>query len=76
MSWLSRRQTVFGRMVLLEQVLQPYVQAPDTAQGGWGVGLAVAHQVAQAHGGTLSLHAREGGGLTVRMTLPSEVCRD
>jgi signal transduction histidine kinase len=61
---------------LLEQVLRPYVQAPEAARGGWGLGLAVAHQVAQAHGGTLSLHAREGGGLTVRMTLPSQVCPD
>lgn len=61
---------------LLEQVLQPYVQAPDAAKGGWGLGLAIAHQVAQAHGGHLSLHARQGGGLTVRMTLPRAMCRD
>lgn len=59
---------------LLDQVLQPYVQAPDAAQGGWGLGLAIAHQVAQAHGGHLSLHAREGGGLTVRMALPRGMC--
>lgn len=59
---------------LLEQVLQPYVQAPEAAQGGWGLGLAIAHQVAQAHAGSLSLHAREGGGLTVRMALHREMC--
>lgn len=61
---------------LLEQVLQPYVQAPAAAAGGWGLGLAIAHQVALAHGGSLSLHARDAGGLTVRMALPRMMCPD
>ncbi|MFG6446773.1 sensor histidine kinase [Roseateles sp. BYS180W] len=59
---------------LLDHVLQPYVQAPQSSPGGWGLGLAIAHQVAVAHGGSLSLHAREGGGLVVRMAWPRAMC--
>ncbi|MER7761093.1 HAMP domain-containing sensor histidine kinase [Streptomyces sp. NPDC097619] len=37
---------------------------------GAGLGLALAHGVARAHGGTLDLRARPGGGLRVTVLLP------
>ncbi|MBP0582457.1 extracellular solute-binding protein [Labrys sp. LIt4] len=37
---------------------------------GSGLGLPIARTVAQAHGGSLSLHDRPGGGLEVRLELP------
>jgi two-component system, OmpR family, osmolarity sensor histidine kinase EnvZ len=39
-------------------------------KGGSGLGLAIVERVAQSHGGKLELLAREGGGLTARLTLP------
>jgi signal transduction histidine kinase len=38
--------------------------------GGAGLGLAVARQIARAHGGEVTLENRPGGGLTARLTLP------
>jgi signal transduction histidine kinase len=38
--------------------------------GGAGLGLSIAQAVADAHGGTLTLENREGGGLIARIALP------
>lgn len=54
---------------LLDTAIEPYVQG-DGSRGGLGLGLAIAQQTAQQHGGALSLHPREGGGLLVRLRLP------
>jgi signal transduction histidine kinase len=40
--------------------------------GGAGLGLSIAQAIADAHGGTLTLAGREGGGLAVTITLPQE----
>lgn len=40
------------------------------SQGGSGLGLTIVAAVAQAHRGTLALHARPGGGLRATVTLP------
>ncbi len=57
----------------IEKVLQPFYQV-DTRfpqQGGnVGLGLAVAKQIIQFHGGELTLKNREGGGLAVNVELP------
>ena len=37
---------------------------------GAGLGLSIVAAIAEAHHGTLDLHARPGGGLTVTITLP------
>ncbi len=38
--------------------------------GGTGLGLAVARSIARAHGGDVTLHDREGGGLVATLRLP------
>lgn len=43
-----------------------------TKAQGTGLGLALAKKVAEAHGGTLQLLAREGGGTVARVELPGE----
>jgi two-component system, OmpR family, osmolarity sensor histidine kinase EnvZ len=56
-----------------EQATRPFVRlesARGEAAGGSGLGLAIAERVAQLHGGTLTLLAREGGGLIARVRLP------
>ena len=39
--------------------------------GGAGLGLSIAGAIVDAHGGTLTLANREGGGLAARIALPS-----
>jgi signal transduction histidine kinase len=41
------------------------------ASGGFGLGLAIADAIARGHGGTLTVMARDQGGLTVTATLPA-----
>ncbi len=40
------------------------------SDGGTGLGLSIVAAIAAAHGGTVDLHARAGGGLRVRIGLP------
>jgi signal transduction histidine kinase len=52
---------------------QPFrrLGADRTGSGhGAGLGLSIVAAIAEAHGGTLDLHARAGGGLRVSITLP------
>lgn len=54
-----------------EQMLQPFTRL-DSARGGpgTGLGLAIVDRIARAHGGTVRLLPRDGGGLRVRVELP------
>lgn len=57
----------------LERVLQPFYRLEDSRNrgtGGVGLGLSIAHDMAQRLGGQLSLHNADGGGLLARVTLP------
>ncbi|HEU5060701.1 MAG TPA: ATP-binding protein, partial [Kofleriaceae bacterium] len=51
----------------LENALVPFY---STKRTGTGLGLALAREIAEAHGGRIALANREGGGLVVTITLP------
>jgi hypothetical protein len=52
---------------VLTNALVPFY---STKRSGTGLGLALAREIAEAHGGRITLTNREGGGLTVTMILP------
>jgi signal transduction histidine kinase len=62
-SW-SEREKVFAPFYRIGDA-----RNPDT--GGVGLGLSVTRSIILEHGGNISLGSRKGGGLTVRVELPS-----
>jgi two-component system OmpR family sensor kinase len=54
----------------LERVFEPFYRAPGQTQGGIGLGLAVARQIAREHGGDVLLANAATGGLRVTVRLP------
>ena len=54
-----------------ERLKRPFTRldASRAGPGGSGLGLAIVERIAHAHGGSLELLQREGGGLIARLTL-------
>jgi two-component system, OmpR family, sensor histidine kinase KdpD len=51
-------------------VFEPYQRNDRSGQRGAGLGLAVCKAIADAHGGTLTMNRREGGGSSFVLALP------
>jgi len=67
-------QAVDAKILLtLAEPFQRGTQRVHTDQAGAGLGLAIVKRIAEAHDGTLSLAARPGGGLRVRVELPHRI---
>jgi signal transduction histidine kinase len=57
----------------LEKVFQPFYRCEASrsrSTGGSGLGLSIARDIVAAHGGTIALANRAGGGLVVTIALP------
>ncbi|RZA33784.1 MAG: HAMP domain-containing histidine kinase [Lysobacteraceae bacterium] len=52
---------------VLQNALVPFY---STKRNGTGLGLALTREIVEAHGGRLSMHNRDGGGLCVAIQLP------
>lgn len=58
----------------IAKIFEPFYRADDSRSprsGSGGIGLAIAARSIRLHGGTISAHNRDGGGLRVEITLPS-----
>lgn len=58
---------------VLTNALVPFY---STKRTGTGLGLALAREIIEAHGGRITLSNRDGGGLTVTLILPVSVNRN
>ncbi len=53
----------------ISQVFEPYYSTKET---GTGLGLAIAKKAVDDHGGTITIHSKQGTGTTFTITLPTE----
>jgi signal transduction histidine kinase len=52
------------------RIFEPFAQGRDAGRGGLGLGLYIARSIAEAHGGSISLHSAAGRGTTFHVELP------
>lgn len=55
-----------------ESIFEPFSHNDQSGQHGAGLGLAVCKAIARAHGGSLTLRRRTGGGSSFTLALPVE----
>ena len=58
---------------MIEKVFEPFFRLEGSRSretGGTGLGLRIARNIAQAHGGDVRLRNHEGGGLEAILILP------
>lgn len=57
----------------VHRIFEPFHRLSErTTHDGSGLGLAIVASIAKIHGGSVNATAREQGGLSVRVTMPSE----
>jgi two-component system, OmpR family, sensor histidine kinase KdpD len=56
-----------------QAIFEPYRRSDRSGQRGAGLGLAVCRAIAHAHGGSLAVRPREGGGASFVVSLPVSV---
>ncbi len=54
----------------LSRIFEPYYRLDKNQRQGFGLGLGIARNIAQSHGGELEISNRPSGGLHVKLTLP------
>jgi two-component system sensor histidine kinase CpxA len=57
---------------LLPEIFQPFRRINPDNHDGAGLGLAIAHRAVTLHNGAIEAHNAPGGGLIVRMELPTQ----
>ena len=61
-----------------ERVFEPFFRPAGRSEdaGSWGLGLALARQIARRHGGEVKCGQSDGGGAIFRVVLPSRQAKD
>jgi len=55
----------------LPHIFEEFFQAPDRSEPGAGLGLAIARELTEAHGGSIAVESRLGEGTTFCVRLPA-----
>ncbi|MBW2273416.1 MAG: HAMP domain-containing histidine kinase [Deltaproteobacteria bacterium] len=56
---------------LRDRIFEPYVRGEDGDAAGMGLGLAICRRIVEAHGGSIAVDDRKGGGSRFSFTLPA-----